>query len=563
MKSLVFLSILAGLGYSIFRPALSGEAGKPRRSSPVYCAPAMDAAKLTDDHGPLIAAFRLSHFTISTQSDSAQLYFDQGLSQLYAFNHGEAGRSFKTAMRLDPDAAMTYWGMAMVLGPNYNAALNPEALGQINETLGKAHTKSAKTSPKEKQLIEALSKRFPSGPVDDITPYNTAYSEAMAKLHAAYPDDVEIGVLYADALMNEHPWNFWNKDGSPQPWTNHTMNELEKLLERWPEHPGLIHYYIHLTEASKHADKALPYADKLGELAKNNGHLVHMPSHTYIRTGQYHKGVLVNEVAAQADSAYVNQCKASGFYPMLLYPHNVHFLAACAYLEGNSSKAIKAAWEVSSLADRQYLGESITLQHYFNIPYYVLPQFEKWDEILRLPTPGDSLLYPTALWHYARGMAYCGKGDLPSARKELEGIQKIAVTNVLEKQLIWDINNAQQLAEIALRLLEGEILMKDGEAGKAIPILKEAVDLEDKLYYTEPPDWFFSVRLSLGKCLLITGQAAEAEKIYSEDLQNFAENGWALHGLYKARLAQNKKDSAADAYARYEKAWQWADFKLK
>lgn len=564
MKSILLLPLGLGLGY-FFIAHESPQKPNPAPSpgSAVYCAPALDETKLQDDHGPLIQAFRLTHFKITTGNDSAQLYFDQGLSQLFAFNHGEAGRSFKTAIRLDPNAAMPHWGMAMVLGPNYNAALNPSALADINAAITKAQDNGKHATPVEKALIQALDERFPEKVEEDMTPFNAAYTSAMEKMYEAFPSQAEIAVLYIDALMNEHPWNFWMKDGTAQPWTNNTVDVVEKILQQWPDHPGVIHYYIHLTEASQQAEKALPHADKLGALAKGNGHLMHMPSHTYIRTGDYHKGVLVNEAASEADSSYISQCRADGFYPMLLYPHNVHFLAACAFLEGNSRKAINAAWAVSRLADRRYLADNVTVQHFYSIPYYVLTQLQKWDDILRLPRPGESLQYPSALWHYARGMAYCGKGDLKKATIELTALKKIIAGKSLEKQMIWDLNTAQQLVDIARLVLEGELLIRQGAEARAIPVLREAVAIEDKLNYNEPPDWFFSVRLSLGKCLLIAGKMAEAEEVYSEDLLTFRENGWALHGLYKARLAQGKKEAAAQAYARFEKAWQWADITLK
>jgi hypothetical protein len=532
-------------------------------SLPVYCAPAMDPLKMKDDHGPLIKSFKLVHLPVSTKVDSAQLYFDQGLSQLYAFNHGEAGRSFKTAIRLDPSAPMPYWGLAMVLGPNYNAALNPGALKDINAAIENARSRSAEATDIEKGLINALALRFPAAPVEDMTAFNAAYAMAMKKLSNQYPSNAELAVLYIDALMNEHPWNFWLKDGTAQPWTNNTIAVIESVLKKWPEHPGAIHYYIHATEASQEPEKALPYADRLAEMVKGNGHLVHMPSHTYIRTGDYHKGVLVNEEASASDSVYISQCRAEGFYPMLLYPHNIHFLAACAFLEGSTKKAIDAAWMVSRQADKKYLAESITVQHFYSIPYYVLVQLEKWDDILRIPMPGESLIYPKAIWHYARGLAYAGKSDFNKAQQELQNLEKIVKDGTLKSMLIWDLNSAQQLVEMALLVLDGELNARHGNTAMAIQQFREAVKLEDQLNYNEPPDWFFSNRLRLGSWLLKTGQAEAAETVYVEDLKTFPENGWALHGLEKALKAQGKTEAAAAVQIRFRKAWQWADLALK
>ncbi len=561
MKNRMILIISIGLAY-FFTSGKSGKSVKEDISASVsiYCAPALDWTLIGDDHGPLIRDFILVHLPVTTKVDSAQLYFDQGLSQLYAFNHGEAGRSFKTAIRLDPSAAMPYWGLAMVLGPNYNAALNPSALSDINEAIENAKSRAASASELEKGLIAALAQRFPASPVDDMTPFNAAYAKAMKDLFSVHNSNPELAVLYIDALMNEHPWNFWLKDGTPQPWTAATIEAIESVLKKWPDHLGAIHYYIHATEASRQAEKALPYADKLAGLAKGNGHLVHMPSHTYIRTGDYHKGVLVNEEASESDSVYISQCRAQGFYPMLLYPHNIHFLAACAFLEGSTKKAIDAAWMVSRQADKKYLSENITVQHFYIIPYYVLVQLEKWDDILRLPIPGESLKYPKAIWHYARGMAYAGKGDLKNAEKENNELNKIIADGSLKDMLIWDLNSAQQLVEMAGHVLSGELHARKGKGDLAIQEFREAVKLEDQLNYNEPPDWFFSNRLRLGQWLIKLGKAAEAEKAYQEDLFTFPENGWALSGLQKALAAQGKKSEAAAVKVRLDKAWQYADF---
>lgn len=557
---LLMLAGVIGTGcYILLQPLPVSKPVSNPGSIPVYCMPSLDPEKLKDDHGPLVPSFTLVKFPFTSQSDSARLFFDQGLSQLYAFNHGEAGRSFRTAIRLDPGAAMSYWGLAMVLGPNYNAALDPGALSAINESVQKAVSLSGKASPLEKELITALAKRFPVTPPQDMSAYNAAYAAAMEQLYARYPENAEVAVLYIDALMNEHPWNLWLKDGKAQPWTPKIVRTIEAVLSKWPAHIGAIHYYIHATEASGNAGVALPYADKLGQLAPGNGHLLHMPSHTYIRTGDYHKGVVVNEAAVLSDSNYINQCKASGFYPMLLYPHNIHFLAACAFLEGSTEKAMKAAWLVSANADKKNLDKNVTVQHYYIIPYYMMVHLGKWDEILRLPMPGESLVYPRAIWHYARGMALANRKAFPAAEKELEHIRKILDEKVLQKQLIWDLNTAADLAGIGYQVLKGELRALQGNYDEAIPCFQEAVALEDRLNYNEPPDWFFSARHSLGHWLIRAGNPMEAASVYEKDLLTFPENGWALKGLYNAQIAQGMHDAASKTAERFEKAWKWAD----
>ncbi len=563
MKSLILTGnlLLMVLYYLLSTPVKKDV--EIKSSAPVFCSPTLDLAKLNAGKGPLIPGFTSISYDITSGSDSAKMFFNQGLSLLYAFNHGESGRSFKTAIELDSSAAMPYWGLAMVLGPNYNAALNPVALTDINAAISKAKKLAANATEKERELVDAMDARFPELPVNDMTPYNSAYALAMEKLYNKYPGDKEIAVLYVDALMNEHPWNLWLKDGTAQPWTPKIISTIEKVLERWPDHPGAIHYYIHAVEASKNAGKASAYADKLPAMMPTAGHLVHMPSHIYIRTGEYHKGVLVNEQASEADSNYISQCKASGFYPMLLYPHNIHFLAACAFLEGNSKKAIENAWRVSATADRKYLEENVTVQHFYSIPFFVLIHLGRWDEILKLEKPGEKLIYPKAIWHYARGMAYAGKKDMALAKAELEEVQKLLRGEVLKSQMIWDLNTASDIVSIAANVLEGEIYAQQKNYGKAIPLFRKAVAIEDKLNYNEPPDWFFSVRLTLGYWLLEAGNHKEAESVYNDDLMTFPENGWALKGLYNAQMGQGLNEAAAQTNKRFEKAWKWADIEIK
>ena len=525
----------------------------------LFCAPSFNVKDIDESKAPLIKGLGSLQYKVTTNSAIAQKYFNQGLSLLYGFNHGESARSFRYATKLDPGFAMGWWGLAQVLGPNYNAALNPASLGDINTAIKNAITASSMGTEKERALINALAKRYPKEEVKDMTPYHEAYALSMEEIHERFPNDPEVAVLYADALMNVHPWNLWNKDGSPQRWTTEIIDLLEKILARWPNHFGAIHLYIHATEASRNASKALPHADKLGDMLPGAGHLVHMPSHTYIRTGHYHKGVLANERASASDSSYIAQCRASGTYPLLYYPHNIHFLAACAFLEGNSKKAIENAWRVSANADKKYLAELATVQHYYIIPYYTLVQLAKWDDILKIQQPGESLKYPNAIWHYARGMAFSAKKDFESARKELRFVKDAAADESLRGLLVWDMNSVLELISIAANTLEAEIEGQQKNYVAAIMLIKKAVEIEDRLAYTEPPDWFFSVRLSLGHWLVQSGRFAEAEDIYRQDLMNFPENGWALIGLYNSLNGQGKNSEAKGVKKRFDIAWQWSD----
>ena len=556
-----FLAIVMLISLAGFNQP-ENEVEKPAKRSAVFCAPSFDPAKIKEKGAPLFEGLGTLHYAVTTQSAKAQKYFDQGLRLLYAFNHGEAGRSFYEVLRHDSACAMAYWGLGMVLGPNYNAPLDPAMLSEINEVMNKGLKYAEKAAPRERAFIQALAKRYPRKVVDDMTPFNAAYAQAMKKAHEQFPDDVEIATCYADALMNEHPWDLWSIDGVAKPWTPAIQEQLEKVLAKNPLHPGANHLYIHAMEASRQATKALPSADRLRDMMPAAGHLVHMPSHVYIRTGHYHKGVIANIKASEADSTYIAQCKVQGSYPLLLYPHNIHFLAVCAFMEGNTEKAIEASWMVSRKADRKYLHEVPTVQHYYSIPYYTLVHLGKWNDILELPAPGESLEYPLAIWHFARGIAFAAKGNLAAAGKELKVVKKYAADESLKGKRIWDMNSVSELINIAALSLEGEIEMYRKQYDKSIALFKKAVAIEDNLVYQEPPDWFFSVRHSLGHVLLLAKRYSESEKVYREDLYTYPENGWALIGLYNSLKSQGKAAEAATVKKRFDEAWKWADITI-
>jgi predicted Zn-dependent protease len=562
MRDVIALSLAVLVVFAASKADDESPESSGQNRSFLYCAPGFDPSKLENSKAPLLQGLGNLHYEVTTKNKVAQQYFNQGLTLSYAFNHGEAARSFKEVTQLDSTCAMGYWGLAFVLGPNYNAALNPTSLDDINDALNKAVFYSKKASKLEQGLINALAKRYPKEEVQDMTPYATAYAEELKQLYEKFPGDMQVATLYAEALMNLHPWNLWMKDGSAQPWTAEIQQLLEEILKKDPSHPGANHYYIHVMEASREAHKALRSADTLRNLLPAAGHLVHMPSHIYIRTGNYHEGVLANIKASAADSTYITQCKVQGTYPMLYYPHNIHFLAACAFFEGNSKQAIESAWSVSANADKRYLHESVTVQHYYIIPYYVLVHLGKWDDILKLDKPGESLKYPLAIWHYSRGMAFAAKGNLVEAIAEFNVVSKLSKDEELKSMLIWESNSAFDLVNIASYTLRAEIAMHQKQYDKSIDLLKKAIEIEDRLNYTEPPDWFFSVRHSLGNVLLKAGRYEQAEKIYKEDLETFPENGWALRGLQNSLEAQNKTAEAEEVKKRFEKAWQWADFEI-
>jgi len=504
-------------------------------------------------------------FKISTSSQEAQEYFNQGLMLAYGFNHAEAARSFYEASRLDSTCAMAYWGFAYVLGPNYNGGMEEDNFQRAYEAALKAKSLTHNCTRKEAALIEALTTRYVAEPPTDRSPLDIAYAAAMKKVYDQYPSDPDIGALYAEAMMDLHPWDLYDKaTKTPKAWTPGLLAVLEHLMKTSPKHPGAHHFYIHALEASATPEKALPSAKLLETLVPGAGHLVHMPSHIYINTGDYHLGSLSNIRAIEIDSLYTTSCHAQGVYPLAYYPHNYHFLTATATLEGNS----KLAWEAAKKL-QQHTAKDImrlpgwgTLQHYYTIPYYIAVKHSMWDTILSTTPPAKDLVYPKAVWHYAQGMAFLGKHSLPDAEKQLDSLRLLAADATLQDLTIWDINTTADLVQIAVNVLSAGIAVKQDQLSKSETLLKEAVAIEDRLNYNEPPDWFFSVRHHLGAVLLKAGKYSEAEEVYREDLQIWRKNGWALIGLYNALVKQHRVNEAQEAKSAFNESWKYADVKL-
>lgn len=501
------------------------------------------------------------HHPISTTSPLAQRYFDQGLILAYGFNHAEAARSFDAAAQIDPNCAMCYWGLAYVLGPNINAAMEDNAVQQAWEAMQSAiRTISHATEP-ERDYIQTLAKRYPPVPVGERVSLDLAYANAMRELAERYPSDLDAATLFAEALMDTMPWDYWQEDGEPKPETVEVLNTLESVLERNPNHAGANHLYIHAVEAQQ-PELGIAAADRLGDLVPGAGHLVHMPSHIYIRVGRYHDAVVANQKAVQADQDYVTQCYAQGLYPVAYMPHNHHFLWYGAMMAGQKEVALEAGKQTAMMADRELMREPGygTLQHYYAIPLYTLVKFGLWEEILNQPAPEADLLYPTGVWHYARGMALAATGR--EAQQELQVLKEIAANPELELVTIWDINTTAHLLHIATEVLSGTIAHQQGNVEQAIAHLQSAVDLEDSLNYDEPAPWYSPVRQSLGAVLLAADRSAEAEQAYREDLQVYPDNGWSLWGLVQSLQAQGKRKEAQAVQKRFEEAWQYADVTL-
>lgn len=521
--------------------------------------------KQTIKKAPLFSNLGNIQFHITTSSDLAQRYFNQGVALAYGFNHAEAYRSFREVARLDTNCAMAYWGMAIVLGPNINTPMDNADVLTAYEAVQKAQALLDNESEKEKDFVYALSKRYAENSSDERSALDSAYSDAMRILSEKYPDDLHAATLFAESLMDLHPWDYWLKDGTPQPWTGEILSVLESVIKRDPEHMGANHFYIHAVEASKDPARGIPSAEKLAYVALGAGHLVHMPAHIYIRVGKYHEGSIANKKAIESDEEYLSQCFQQGLYPLAYYPHNYHFLWATATLEGDSKTALEAAISTSQKPPDSLLNVCgyQTLQHYAVIHLYAYVTFGKWDKILKEPEPTEERLYPQGIWHYARGMAFTAKDKLEDAEKELAELNLLRDNNQVDDLAIWGINSAGHLLKVAYEVLSGEIAAKKKDYSLAIKHLKKGEELESTLRYDEPPTWFYPVRQNLGAVLIEAGKYAEAEKVYLEDLEEIPENGWALYGLYQALSLQSKLKEAVEVKKRFEEAWKYADIDLK
>jgi tetratricopeptide (TPR) repeat protein len=514
---------------------------------------------------PLFSGLEGIRFPITTKSAEARKYFDQGMMLSYGFNHAEAARSFYEAARQDSACAMCWWGYAYVLGPNYNGGMDPGNFQRAYDAVTRAQKVAGSATEKERDLIGALAFRYSADTSMTRPELDSAYAAAMRKVYKKYPGDVDIGALFAESLMDLHPWNLWQKDGTVQPWTPEIINVLEKCMELQKDHAGAHHFYIHAQEMSQHAEKSMPSADLLRDLVPGSGHLVHMPSHTYIRTGMYHEGVLANLRAVAVDSLYTVACHAQGVYPLAYYPHNYHFISACATFSGESKVAEKGALETRDHAHKKLMRDPAwaTLQHYYSIPWYIWIKFGDWKAIRNSEQPDSVLKYPNVVWHYANGMAAIAEGNKELAHRHLESIQSIMLDTTIKELTIWGINNIYDLCVIAELVLRGELLAASKNYPEAIRVLKEAVAKEDALNYDEPPDWFFSIRHNLGAVLISAGKFKEAEKVYEEDLKVYRENGWALRGLMNVYDGLGDRTKYDRVSARYNAAWKHADTKIK
>ena len=491
-------------------------------------------------------------FPVTTKVELAQRFMNQGLNLTFGFNHAEASRAFAEAARLDPNLAMAFWGQALVLGPNINAPMAPETEPQALALIQKAIALKDKASARERAYIDALTARY-TGKPEDRTAADRAYAEAMQKLTLTFPDDLDARTLYAEALMDLRPWGYWTRDGRPYDETTQVQSALAFVIAKHQNHPGALHLWIHLWE-SVDAKKAEAEADRLVPLMPGAGHMVHMPAHIYQRVGRHADVIRVNQLAAKADEEYIAACRAQGLYPLAYYPHNLHFIWMGASASGQKSLAIESARKLAGAVPAEGLKAAPILQGFLVVPYLAMVRFSEWDQVLAEPKPSFATPFTTAMWKYARAMAFIGKDRLEDAGRELDDIKNLITDPALKGQTTFSSNSGIGILRIAPEVIAGEIAAKRQDWERAIVHLERAVRYEDALVYQEPPDWHVPARQTLAIALMGAGRADEAETVLWEDLKRNPEHVWNLSLLAKALRLQNKIADANLIEARLAKS---------
>ena len=496
------------------------------------------------------------HHPVSTRNTQAQQFFDQGLRLIYAFNHDEAARSFQRAADLDPKLAMAYWGVAEAVGPNYNDPASDERFAAAHNAIQKAVDLSADASPAEQAYIHAMALRFPADPKADRRQAAEAYHDAMREVVKNFPDDLDAATLFAESGMTLNPWGLWRLDGTPAAGTEEIVATLESVIKRDPNHMGAIHYYIHSVEASASPERALAAANRLAAMAPAAGHLVHMPAHVYIRTGDYAAAVKTNQLAAAADQAYIKASGAQGLYPMMYYSHNLHFIAICSAMDGDYAESSRGAQMLAAHV-RPHVKDMPPLEGFLTIPIAVNVRFHKWDELLRMPKPDADMQTETVFWHFAHGMSLAAKGKPDEAESDYQAVADAEKNTPEDLIFAMPVNNkTKDVLKIARDVLGAKIALARKDNAAAIAQLREAVAVQDSLKYDEPEDWFFPVRESLGGVLLMNGDATGAEEVFRADLDRHPRNPRSLFGLEQALKAQKRDYDAAFVEKRFRAAWK-------
>jgi tetratricopeptide (TPR) repeat protein len=497
------------------------------------------------------------HHPVSTKNNAAQEFFNQGFTLIYGFNHEEAVRSFEQALKYDSTLAMAYWGIAFCYGSNYNWPADLHATRLANENIKKAESLLDHASDKEKDYINTLAVRYTDDSTADFHALEVQYSQGMKALSEKYPDDLDARCLYAESMMNLHPWELWLADGSPNENTNDIIAALEYVLSKDSMHIGANHYYIHATEASPHPEKALSCARRLASLVPNAGHLVHMPAHVYMRTGNYTGANEANAIAADVDSTYIKQNNIQGIYPMIYYTHNLHFLAIGCLFAGKNDEAKSKIAECLKQVDPMMAVQVPMMQFITATPFQIYVGAEDWSGIMNYPKPDSMLNITTAMWHWARAIALIEKGDIKTAQSEQKAYNDIVKTIPADQP--YSLGTAKSIDDVASNVLSAKMSETKKDMKAAEEYYTNAVASEKKLHYDEPPQWMVPTANMLGGFYLRNGKYAEAEAAFRESLQMYPNNGRALFGLSEALKAQNKNDEASKAKAEFDVAWKNAD----
>jgi tetratricopeptide (TPR) repeat protein len=520
----------------------------------------MDAARsapeFADSDPPLWEGLGSVTYKVTTTNPDAQKFFDQGLRLAYAFNHDEARRSFRKAQRLDPECAMCFWGDALVLGPNINLPMLPDAVPLAFDALQKAQTLAAKANPHEQALIAALSKRYAAGASPDRSALDAAYAAAMAKVAAQFPDDDEIAVLYAESLLDLSPWSYWQPGGAePKPQTAPMIPTLDRVLGRNPNHPGAIHYYIHAMEGSNHPERAEPYADRLRGAIPNAGHLLHIPSHIYYRVGRYLDALKDNKIATAVDESYLAATHAPmAIYRLGYYPHNVHFVLVAAQMAGDGPTVIASAEKLQAIIPDTIARKLPRSHHAKSAPYFAHAQFSSPETVLALPDPGDTMPYVKAMWHYARGIAETARNNASGAIAEADAIANLQRTTDFGPYKAVGVP-AQDVFKLAEAMIRGRLAQAQGHKEEAIARFEEAAALQDGLPYMEPPYWYYPVRQTLAAALMQAGHLGQAEQQFRRALLRSPDNGWSYFGLAELYKARGADADAKQAEEHLDNTW--------
>ena len=532
----------------------------------LFCAASVSAqnhAMGTSKPVTLVTGIGDLHHPVSTKNPAAQQFFDQGLRFIFAFNHDEAARSFQKAAELDPKLGMAFWGIAEAVGPNYNDPASDDRFKQAHDAIQKGVDVSANAPANEKAYVAAMALRFPADPKSDLRKAAEQYRDAMRELVKNYPDDLDAATLFAESGMNLHPWGLWHVDGSPEEGTEEVVATLESVIKRDPNHLGAIHYYIHAVEGSKSPERALAGANRLAAMAPSAGHIVHMPGHVYIRTGDYSAAVKTNQDAAAVDRAYLKNSGAPGIYSMMYYSHNLHFIAMCSAMSGNYAEAKKAA-DMLAAHVGPHVKDMPPLEGFMTIPTAVNVRFHRWSDVLAAKAPDPNMKTETVFWHFARGMALADEGKVSEAEAEYKLVSDAEKATAPDVIFSMPFNNkAKDIMKIAENVLGAQIALAKKDNPGAVSQLREAVAIQDTLKYGEPPDWFFPVRESLGGVLMMSGDSKGAEQVFREDLVLNPRNPRSLFGLHEALKAQDRSYDAGFVEKQFRSSWKGGAMRIE